>query len=314
MNVQVDTKGLSVDDALGQFITWLRFRGVRPATIAAHSQKLKQFFGVMNIEQLEQISAALVGRWLESMREQTILYADHPYRRPVTRTLSSVTIRERLKSVRYFMRVCVKMGLLPADPLASLPAPKFEKVRVQKRTMRKETVHSLLDFATHPRDLALIAFMADTGVRVGEVVSLKVADLDLENLSAVIDGKTSVRRVTFSSQCAVLLANWLEKHFVPENQRIFVFVGIGNRSRGKKLSENAVRILFRKLGKAAGTSGPINPHAMRHLVGQLWTDMANPRLAQEKLGHSDLKTTLAFYYHPDYSQIADKTEDLSLLQ
>ena len=53
---------------------------------------------------------------------------------------------------------------------------------------------------------------------------------------------------------------------------------------------------------------------MRHLVGQIWTDRANPRLAQEKLGHDDLQTTLAFYYHPDFDQLADKTETLSLLK
>lgn len=305
---------LSASEALDQFITWLRFRGVRQPTIAAHSQKLKQFFEVMDVQRLDQITAVLVGQWLESMRNQEVLYQEHPRRGPVTRTLSPVTIRERLKTVRYFIKVCVKLGLLIRDPLASLPSPKYEKMRVKERTMREETVKSFLDVAHHPRDLALIAFMADTGVRVGEAVSLKVADLDLDNSSAVIEGKTGVRRVTFSKNCAAVMATWLENHLVPEKERTHVFVSIGYRSPGKKMSANAVRILFRKLGQESGAAGPINPHAMRHLVGQIWTDRANPRLAQEKLGHADLQTTLAFYYHPDFDQLADTTETLSLLK
>ncbi len=313
MNMQANIGQTSSNEALEQFLTWLRFRGVRPATIAAHSQKLNQFFNVMEVQQLDQITAVLVGRWLELMREQSVLYVEHPNRDPVARRLSPVTIRERLKTIRYFIRVCVKLGLLAADPLASLPAPKFEKVRVKERTMREETVRSLLDVATHPRDLALIAFMADTGVRVGEAVSLKAADLDLATLSAVIDGKSSVRRVTFSKNCARLIASWLDVHIVPKKQRVYVFVGLGNRSRGKQLSENAVRILFRQLGEKSGAAGPLNPHALRHLVGQTWTDRANPRLAQEKLGHSDIKTTLTFYYHPDFEQLSDTTETLSLV-
>lgn len=302
-----------INDAFDQFITWLRFRGVRPATVAAHSQKLQQFFKQMEVEYLQQVTAVLVGRWLEFMRGQQVLYKEHPYRAPVVKKLSPVTVRERLKSVRYFIRVCLKMGLLAADPLASLPAPKFEKSRVRERTMRRETVTSLLDVADHPRDLALIAFMADTGVRVGEVPGLLISQLDLENKTAVIDGKTRVRQVTFSSQCAALLRCWLDDHIVPEKKRAHVFVSIGNRSRGKPLTENAIRSLFRRLGKECGAAGPVNPHAMRHMVGQLWTDLANPRLAQEKLGHADLKTTLSFYYHPDFSEVAEKTEKLTLL-
>ncbi len=307
------TQNIPIKDALDQFVTWLRFRGVRSTTIKAHTDKLTLFFATMNVQELGQITAVLVGNWLESMRGQTILYENHPYRKPVIRSLSPVTIRERLKTVRYFMRVCHKQGLIKVDPLASLPAPKFEKMRVKERTMRKETVGSFLNVATHPRDLALIAFMADTGVRVGEAVGLHTSDLDLDNLSAIIDGKTDVRKVTFSSQCGAMLASWLNVHIVPENKRVFVFVGLGNRSRGKPLTENAVRILFRKLGEVAGIAGPVNPHAMRHMVGQMWTDKTNPRLAQEKLGHKDLRTTLAFYYHPDYEEIADKTQELTLL-
>jgi site-specific recombinase XerD len=313
MNTQKQSPRIAISEAFEQFITWLRFRSVRTATVAAHSQKLNQFFKQMQVEHLDQITAVLVGKWLAEMRSQTVLYEEHPYRDPVVKKLSPVTIRERLKTIRYFIKVCLKLGLLDADPLASLPAPKFEKMRVKERTMRKQTVTSLLQVASHPRDLALIAFMADTGVRVGEVPGLLVSQLDLENKTAVIDGKTRVRQVTFSASCAELLRCWLAQHIVPEKKRTHVFVGIGNRSRGKPLTENAIRTLFRKLGKESGSTGPVNPHAMRHMVGQLWTDLANPRLAQEKLGHADLKTTLSFYYHPDFSEVIEKTEKLSLL-
>ena len=61
-------------------------------------------------------------------------------------------------------------------------------------------------------------------------------------------------------------------------------------------------------------NGRANPHVVRHLVGQTWVDQANPRLAQEKLGHADIKTTLVSYYRPGRAKLAEETERLSWLE
>jgi integrase len=164
--------------------------------------------------------------------------------------------------------------------------------------------------AGSPRNLALLSFMADTGVRVGEAVSVRLADLDLERGTAVVRGKTDTREVDFTPDCGDAIRAWLK---VRPGGSPFLFVGLGNRSRGKQMTTNAVRIVFTKLAEAGEAEGPTNPHALRHLVGQTWVDEANARLAQAKLGHSQLQTTLQYYYRADRERITQETQRLSFL-
>ena len=309
----------SIEDALAHFRTWLRFHGSRTATIDAHMQRLRQFVAQTNVRVVTDITATLVADWLASQMDAHEQYQSHPYRRPVARPLSPQTIQARLKSLRYFLRVCVQSGLLPRDPLQQLPA--FGR-RLPKsgKQMELETAVTILHHAQSQaadgaplavRDLAVFALLLDTGVRVGELCSIRIEDVNLSSQTAHVRGKTGERLVSFSQATAAAVADWLAAHPNPTGE--WLFVGLGSRSRGRRLSENAVRITLKRLAAGAGVSGPVNPHSIRHLVGQTWVDRANPRLAQEKLGHKDLKTTLGFYYRPDQERLAEYTERFSLL-
>lgn len=314
-----------ITNALTAFATWLRFNGARTATVNTHLARLRQFVAQAGVATLDDITPALVAAWLTDQAEQQTQYSAHPSRTAVARPLSPVTIQARLLSLRYFLRTCEAQGLLPADPLRRLPARKqAAPARRQNKMMSQTTAVALLHHARQAaqtgeliaiRDHALLAFMLDTGVRVGEAVSVRLSDVDLDQHSAAVQGKTGARVVAFSPGCTAALRAWLEVH--PGGHMghapTWLFVGLGNRAYGRRLSENAARIAFKKLAAAAGVSGPVNPHSIRHLVGQRWVDQANPRLAQEKLGHADIKTTLGFYYRPDREKLAAETERLSLL-
>ena len=71
--------------------------------------------------------------------------------------------------------------------------------------------------------------------------------------------------------------------------------------------------IFGRLSKKAGVKGRFDPHSIRHLVGQYWTDETNLALAQVKLGHRDMSTTGRFYAHQDRARIKEWTKRLTLL-
>lgn len=311
-----------IDQAIETFTTHLTFQGVRPATVATHLARLRLFTTQNNLTHLEEITPALVAAWLGQQQQQQIQYTDHPARRPVARPLSPATIAARLLSLRYFLRICVAAGLLPADPLARLPSPRQRARRRQNKAMSPDTAVTLLRHAQTQaaagdplavRDYALLAFLVDTGVRIGEAVSVRADGLDLARHTARVSGKTGPRLVEFSPACAAALIAWLTVRPLPSSLPVALFIALGNRSAGQPLTENAARLILKKLATAAGVSGPVNPHGIRHLVGQRWVDLANPGLAQEKLGHADVKTTLGFYYSPDRQRLAEETDRLSLL-
>jgi integrase len=161
--------------------------------------------------------------------------------------------------------------------------------------------------AGYPRNLAIVYFIAETGCRVGEAVTLRIPALNLDDCEARVKGKTKGRDVDFTDRTAKAMRDWLSVR--PEVDHDYVFVA----KQGGKLSTGAIYNLFRRFAEKAGVKGRFNPHAIRHLVGQYWTDKANLELARQKLGHEDISTTALFYAHQDRARGKEATERLSLI-
>ena len=163
-----------------------------------------------------------------------------------------------------------------------------------------------------PRDLALVAFVADTGCRRGEAASLRIVNLDLENGEALVDGKTDERLVDFGDRTAKALRAWLDVR--PEVDHDYVFVSFSNGpSNDDPLGVGGIYQVFKRLARAAGVTGRFNPHAVRHLVGQQFTDKSNLELARQKLGHRDIATTADFYANQDRERVKRASQRLSLV-
>lgn len=165
-----------------------------------------------------------------------------------------------------------------------------------------------------PRDLAMVRFFAETGCRVGEVVKLQVSYVDLANLEAYItDGKTGEDPVDFGEQTAVAMRAWLDVR--PQVEHDFVFVNLGHDPAryGQPLTESGAYQVLKRLARFAGAKGPHNPHSIRHLLGKHYTEKGNLALAQNKLRHTNISTTVESYAHQGREEVKDATSRLSLL-
>jgi integrase/recombinase XerD len=161
--------------------------------------------------------------------------------------------------------------------------------------------------AGKPRDLALLLFLVETGCRVGEAASLRLDWLDLEKGDGLVEGKTDRRAVDFTAVTTVAMRAWLAMR--PATEHAFVWVG----RYGKALSASGIYQVLRRLAREAGVKGRFNPHSIRHLVGQSWTDEVSLELARQKLGHSTVLTTAMFYSHQDRARVKAATQRLSLV-
>jgi integrase len=157
------------------------------------------------------------------------------------------------------------------------------------------------------RDYALVTFIYETGCRPGECVSLLLEGVNLESCEAIVRGKTGTRKVLFADTTAGTLRNWLAIR--PDCDHDFVFVG----RTGTPLTVSGLYQVFRRLAGNVGIRGRYNPHSVRHLVGQTFTDKTNLELARDKLGHSSVTTTARFYAHQDGERVRRATRRLSLL-
>lgn len=208
--------------------------------------------------------------------------------------LDKASIARKLSAVRSFLSHFVREGLIETNIAELVATPRLAKKLPKDLTV--DEIFGLLDRiqGADPaavRDRAVLEFLYATGLRVGELVSLNLDDLDQSAHVVRVLGKGGKERmVPYGGQSTRALTRWLQTA-VPYRARgnaEAVFLNL----RGGRLTDRSVRrILDRRLSEAA-IQGHLSPHALRHsFASHLLGAGADLRAIQELLGHSSLSTT-----------------------
>lgn len=212
------------------------------------------------------------------------------------RGLSKVTVCDHWERLSVCFKWFVDEGCLAA---ADNPMNRVDKPSVPKLLPRgphpsdvqtllehlRQAVASDQDDPWKKRDLAMVSFLFDTGVRNKEVRLLKRCDLHLQQRGAVVRGKADNERIiTFGVQTKSDLELWLAVH--PGGDLVFV------TTTGKEMDRFDVRRVVKKATDAAGITNRITPHMFRHAATLALLDLgSNPVDVQGQMGHQDLSMT-----------------------
>ena len=231
------------------------------------------------------------------------------------RPVAPRTLARRASALRRYFGWLVRTGALATDPTAGLHAPRGTG-RLPK-VLHDEQLHRLLEpggptavgeleadpvaRAFAQRDQAIVEVLYGSGLRVSELCSLRLGDLDLAEGRATVWGKGSKQRmVPLSDPSVAALRTWLAdgRSTVPRGTEVgdLVFV---NR-RGNPLTPRDVRRVIDRRSPE-----PTHPHALRHTFAtHLLDGGADLRSVQELLGHQDLATT-QIYTHVSRERLRD---------
>jgi integrase/recombinase XerC len=207
------------------------------------------------------------------------------------------TIARKASVVRRYFDWARRRGLVERDPTNGLSTPRGE-ARLP-RVLRDDELTILLDEptpralvgdeATRARDDAVLELLYGSGLRVSEVCSLGVADLDLPRERVTVWGKGGKQRtVPLSSPACAALARWIEAY------RPTVATAGLDASRALFCNTRGVRLTPRDIRRVLDrrSVSPTHPHALRHTFAtHLLDGGADLRAVQELLGHADLSTT-----------------------
>jgi integrase len=192
--------------------------------------------------------------------------------------------------VKIFFNWLVKMDVIEKSPARTLKIQQTN-ARVEKsKAMSDEELKRVLDWVKwHPRDFALITFLADTGCRAGGAAGLRVEDIDFDNLRAIVTEKgEKTRPVSFEAVCARALRVWLDKR--PAKAGAYVFSETVRPLQAASISQIVTRACIR-----AGVR-PLGSHSLRHRKGhQMAFGLVPPTIAAMAMGHSDPETTMKYY-------------------
>jgi integrase/recombinase XerD len=217
--------------------------------------------------------------------------------------LTPSSISRNLSAVRAFHRYAIGEGWCEQDPTENISVPK-PWMKLPEVLTPDEVEHLINQPDTGSddglRDRAILEFLYATGVRVSEVVNIRLPDIFWDDDFVRVFGKGSKERLVPIHQTAL---HWLREYCEGSRRRL---AGLGlardhiflNRF-GKKLSRVSIWKMIKKYTALAGIEKFVSPHSMRHAFAtHLIEKGADLRAVQEMLGHADISTT-QIYTHLD---------------
>jgi integrase/recombinase XerD len=211
------------------------------------------------------------------------------------------TISRNLASIRSFYQYITKIKMIEQDPTSELESPKVEKKLPQ--ILSTEEVELLLEQPKCVdlkgfRDKAMLELLYATGIRVSELISLNLSDINLEIGFVKCNKGTRERMIPIGSMAIAAILEYLNKSrglLIQQSDEKALFVNIN----GRRLTRQGFWKIIKQYKNLAKISKDITPHTLRHsFAAHLLENGADLRSIQEMLGHSDISSTQI------YAQIA----------
>lgn len=273
-----------MQDSLQDYLNYLSVeRGLAKNTLESYGRDLRQFLSYLkekkNLDLQATTQATVIGYLL-------LLQA---------RGKATATLSRNLAAIKSYYHFLAREGVIERDPTVNLDAPKQEK-----RLPRVLSVHDVEHLLEQPdlktpvgiRDRAMLEVLYATGLRVSELVSLKVNDLNLDMSFIRCFGKGSKERIVpLGSVATKYVKIYLEhaRKFLassPYENTLFL------NHHGKGLTRQGFWKIIKKYAEYLNIDIEITPHTLRHsFATHLLENGADLRSVQEMLGHADISTT-----------------------
>ena len=272
--------GLSFRSACEQFALRCNSRNLSTGTMGWYRQILGGF-GRFLAEQCE----------ILAMKEITPGHIRGYLSEERRRGISSETIHRTYGGLRCFFKFLKRDGLLERNPMELVERPRRERHLI--KPMSLEQVRALLDQADPGsllglRNRAMMLLMLDSGLRLSEVLGLRLSQLDLEGGEVIVLGKgRKERRVPIADLMRRTLKAYLQKRVQVRGGQELLFVS----QSGRRLTGRHIQLTVHRYGLRAGLTGVrVSPHTLRHTFAtQYIRNGGDPFSLQAILGHSTLE-------------------------
>jgi len=282
---------------LEHFSDYLSFeRGLAARTVQAYLGdlgRLLEFVASRGIQNPEEVDHQVLRDYLYHLKDSG---------------LAPTSIRRALSSMRTYFTFLLEEGVLEDDPTERLESPR--SWRKLPTVLTPEEAEALLEAPSmgrgaYWRDRAILELLYATGVRVSELVALRVPDLDLDEGLVIVMGKGSRERIVPVGRAAIEAVLRYLQHLRPELDRGRAEGALFLNQRGGPLSRMSVWTIVKEAAELAGIQKSVSPHTLRHTFAtHLLEGGADLVAVQELLGHVDIATT-QIYTHIDREYLRD---------
>lgn len=223
---------------------------------------------------------------------------------------SSKTISHVISSLKSFYNYYMRMGNINSNPTDEIDRPKIEKKIPEFLTL--EEVSSLLNFKVNnefeARNKAILELLYSSGLRISELTSLELSNIDLDECLVRVMGKGSKERIVPLGDYAIEALKeyiYFYRPMLNKNNSSYIFLN----NRGGILSRQFIFKVIKEECIKKGIRKNVSPHTLRHTFAtHLLKNGADLRIIQELLGHENLSTT-QIYTHLTNDKLKHDYED-----
>ena len=307
---------MSVAEEFVEFI--VARRSGSPATADSYGRDLERFAAYLaekKITDFGQVDKAVMFDYVTLLRSGKITRGK----------ISDSSFSRMLSTLRSFYHYLIRYKGVKVNPTRGLRAPKLNRTIPEFLTFdQMMTLFDSFDLNDPAalRNRAILETMYACGLRVSEVCSLTLAELDLNERILTVTGKGDTQRIVpFYKRLRTLLTRYLRdsRALYLKEEHGFVFVS----QRGAPITPRAVQLILAQAGQDAGLNQPLHPHILRHsFATHLLDNGVDLRTVQELLGHSSLSTTQIYTHvtvdrlkqsvdaaHPHSKSVLKKSEN-----
>ena len=292
----METKRPSLDRLVKSYLMCCQAEGKSPKTIEWYWANLKRLCGFLRCRgyslQVEDVGVAEIREFIYYLQHEAVRWANSR-RIEDSSNLSPYSVQGYVRSIKAFWSWLTLEGYASQNVMYRLRLPKVPKKVVA--TFTPEQIDNLLRMADVKtargfRDRLIILILLDTGIRLSELVGLRLEDVDFEQSCFLVNGKGGKERIVpFGAEVRRTLWRYLS-HFResldgPKAHEVFV------SEQGYGLRPRAVQSMLRRLGQKAGISGVrCSPHTFRHTFAKQYLMYGGDVFSLQRiLGHSSLE-------------------------
>ena len=221
-----------------------------------------------------------------------------------TKKYSNKTIARHISTLRSFFKYLLKENIVIENPVVLISNPKKEKKL--PTFLYYNEIDEIINFSNEQspktiRDLLLLEMLYSTGIRVSELVNIKLSDISLNQIKVL--GKGNIERlVYFGKPCKDKLDNYLDNsrnNLLKNKKSEYLYIN----HLGNKLTDRGVRSIIDEIILKSSLNQKISPHTLRHTFAtHMLNEGADLKTVQELLGHKNISTT-GIYTHISNEQL-----------
>lgn len=281
-----------MDKKLEKFLNYLNYqKNYSEHTIINYKNDIEEFILFINKENIKNL--------IKVTYSDIRFYLMDLYNRKYSRN----SVSRKLSSLRSFYKYLLSEGDISDNPFSLVSSPKKETLlpkflyyeELDKLFKTPDTNKSL-----GQRDLLILEILYATGIRVSELVNIKINDIDFYNKTIDIIGKGNKERyVSFGEYCEDILNKYLKDgrlKLLKDNKNDYLLLN----NNGKGLTDRGVRLIIDNLINKASLDTNVTPHMIRHTFAtHMLNEGADLLTVQELLGHANLSTTQVYTHVTD---------------